>query len=71
MARPPTDMADNGGQASADPHERLERLGKFLGKDRGQRDRLGKFSEESLRGGPGQSRGQAGPSGVVEAVPSR
>src|SRR6266436_5222283 len=46
IVRPPITLADNGGQASAGPRERLERLGIFLGKERGEGDRLGKISEK-------------------------
>src|SRR6266446_2996015 len=41
---PPITLADNGGQASAGP---LERLGTFLGKEGAECDRLGKFCGES------------------------
>src|SRR5437762_12326220 len=51
VVRPPITLADNGGQASAGPHERL---GTFLGKEPGECDRLGKFlgkhARESGRG---------------------
>src|SRR6266403_2194669 len=43
VVRPPITLADIGGPASARPLERLERLGKFLGKERRECDRLGKF----------------------------
>ena len=52
VVRPPMSLADYGGQASARPLERLERLGKFLGKQRRECDRLGKFLGKRAQGPP-------------------
>src|SRR6266403_393153 len=46
VVRPPITLADNGGQASAGPHERL---GVFLEKEHGECDRLGKSLGKDAR----------------------
>src|SRR6266478_3915657 len=46
VVRPPMTLAGNGGQASAGPRERL---GIFLGKERGECDRLGEYLGKHAR----------------------